>query len=241
MSRLPPVCILAGGRGSRLGALTATTPKPLLEVAGEPFLCHQLRQLAAHGATSAVLCTGYRGDQIAERLGAEQFGIRLAYSDDGPTPAGTLGAIRRALPLLGDRFLVLYGDTYLQVNFGDFAASWEQSGLPAAMTVYRNDGRFGPSNADFRAPHVVRYDKHHPDASMRWIDYGLEGFTAAVVADSDASMTDLAELHALLANARLLFGFEVVDRFYEIGTPAALAETSAYLAAEGLRDLCSFE
>src|SRR5580765_2332217 len=105
---LPTVCILAGGLGTRLGGLVADTPKPLLEVAGEPFLLHQLRLLAAHGATSVVLCTGYLGEQVEKQVSTERFGIQILYSHDGPKLAGTLGAIRQALPLLPDRFLVLY-------------------------------------------------------------------------------------------------------------------------------------
>ncbi len=98
---LPPVCILAGGLGTRLGERVRDTPKPLLEVAGEPFLIHQLRLLAAHGARDVVLCVGYRGEQIVSRIGVARFGIGIHYSFDAPGLDGTLGAIRRALPLLG--------------------------------------------------------------------------------------------------------------------------------------------
>ena len=98
------------------------TPKPLLEVAGEPFLMHQLRLLAGHGARRVVLCVGYLGELIEARIGAERFGIEIDYSYDGPTLIGTLGAVRKAAPLLGDRFLVLYGDTYLRIDYGAAAA-----------------------------------------------------------------------------------------------------------------------
>ena len=96
---LAPVCILAGGLGTRLGERVRDTPKPLLEVAGEPFLMHQLRLLAAHGAREAVLCVGYLGEQICARIGAERFGVDIPYSFDAVAGRdGTLGAIRRALP-----------------------------------------------------------------------------------------------------------------------------------------------
>src|SRR5436305_3662054 len=128
---LPPVCILAGGLGTRLGSHVRDTPKPLLEVAGEPFLHHQLRLLAAHGAREIVLCVGYLGELIEERIGPARFGLTIAYSHDGPVPIGTLGAIRRAAPLLGGRFLVLYGDTYLRIDYRAAVAAWSRSGLPA--------------------------------------------------------------------------------------------------------------
>jgi NDP-sugar pyrophosphorylase family protein len=121
---LPSVCILAGGLGTRLGDRVEQVPKPLLPVAGEPFLIHQLRLLSSQGAGRIVLSVGYLGELIERRIGEEQFGMSIAYSYDGPELAGTLGAIRRALPLLGERFLVLYGDSYLRMDYrGETAAA----------------------------------------------------------------------------------------------------------------------
>jgi NDP-sugar pyrophosphorylase family protein len=226
---LPPVCILAGGLGTRLGERVRDTPKPLLEVAGRPFLLHQLALLAEHGASEVVLCVGYRGDLIAREIGDERFGIRLRYSHDGPELEGTLGAVRRALPLLGERFLVLYGDTYLRVAYEDVAARWEASGMPAVMTVLRNEGRWDTSNVVFRGDRVVLYDKRRRDAAMRWIDYGLGGLEHRALDVVSPGEPDLAVLYRRLAERGELFGYEVTERFYEIGTPEALAETDAFL------------
>ena len=226
---LPPVCILAGGLGTRLGERVRDTPKPLLEVAGEPFLLHQLRLLAAHGAREAVVCVGYLGEQIESRIGSERFGLSVRYSFDAPELDGTLGAIRRAQPLLGERFLVLYGDTYLPIDYADFARAWQQSGLPAAMAVLRNEGRWDTSNAIFAGDLVVRYDKQAPTPEMSWIDYGLGGLTPAAVSMADERERDLASLYARLAEARSLYGYQATERFHEIGTPSALAETDAFL------------
>src|SRR2546429_8103356 len=107
---LPPVCILAGGLGTRLGSHVRDTPKPLLEVAGEPFLHHQLRLLAGHGAREIVLCVGYLGELIEERIGPARFGPTISYSHDGPEPIRTLRAIPRAGPLLGSRLPAPHGD-----------------------------------------------------------------------------------------------------------------------------------
>ena len=226
---LPPVCILAGGLGERLGERTATVPKPLLEVAGRPFLLHQLELLAAHGAERTVLCVGYRGELIERRIGASRFGIQIAYSYDSPGLDGTLGAIRRALPMLGSRFLVLYGDTYLRLDYGAAVASWIDSGRPALMTVLRNEGQWDTSNVLYREGCVVAYDKRHPRDEMRWIDYGLGGLEPSALSAVDESENDLAELYHRLAQAGRLHGFEATERFYEIGTPEAFAETDAFL------------
>jgi NDP-sugar pyrophosphorylase family protein len=228
-SGLPPICILAGGLGTRLGERVQDTPKPLLEVAGEPFLLHQLRLLAGHGAHEVVLCVGYRGEQIESSIGGERFGIGVRYSFDAPGLDGTLGAIRRALPFLGERFLVLYGDTYLRVDYGEAALTWRESGLPAMMSVLRNEGRWDTSNASYEGGRVLAYDKREPTPEMRWIDYGLGGLTREALSAADRDERDLAGLYGRLAAMGLLFGFEASERFYEIGTPSALRETDAFL------------
>ena len=233
LSPLPPVCILAGGLGTRLGERVRDTPKPLIEVAGRPFLVHQLRLLARHGAREIVLCVGYLGELIRARIGERVGELRIRYSFDGPGLDGTLGALRRARPLLGERFLVLYGDTYLRVDYGAVARSWIASGLPAVMTVLRNDGRWDTSNADYRDGLVVRYDKRAPAPEMRWIDYGLGGLRSEALERVGPAERDLSALYAHLAERRALAGFPARERFYEIGTPRALAETDALLRGLG--------
>jgi len=209
------------------------TPKPLLEVAGEPFLVHQLRLLANHGAREVVLCVGYRGEQIESQIGRERFGIRIQYSYDAPELDGTLGAIRRARPLLGERFLVLYGDTYLRLDYADAAHAWRRSGLPGMMSVLRNQGRWDISNVRYADGRVLAYDKHAPMSDMHWIDYGLGGLTSDALSLLDADEGDLAALYHLLAERELLCGYEARERFYEIGTPAGLEEADAFLRELG--------
>jgi NDP-sugar pyrophosphorylase family protein len=228
---LPPICILAGGLGTRLGDITKTVPKPLVEVADEPFLVHQLRLLERHGANDVVLCVGHLGTDIEQVIGYQNAGLNIRYSYDGPGLDGTLGAIRRAQHLLGDRFLVLYGDTYLRIGYGRFATAWLESGMPAGMSVLRNENRWGPSNASFSGQRVVRYDKEAPTADMEWIDYGLGGLTIEALDLARPEERDLADLYRRLAKDSLLFGYEATERFFEIGTPEALAETDRMLRA----------
>jgi NDP-sugar pyrophosphorylase family protein len=228
---LPPVCILAGGVGSRLGALVADTPKPLIDVAGEPFVLHQLRLLAEHGARAVVLCVGYLGERIEEHVGHERFGVRISYSYDAPGLDGTLGALRRARRLLPDRFLVLYGDTYLRVDYRAVAREWRASGLPAVMTVLRNEGRWDTSNVRYESGRVLAYDKASPTAEMRWIDYGLGGLEAKALELVRPEERDLSALYKRLAEEGLLYGYEATERFFEIGTPDGLAETDRFLRA----------
>jgi NDP-sugar pyrophosphorylase family protein len=226
---LPTVCILAGGLGTRLGALVADTPKPLLDVAGKPFLLHQLRLLAEHGARHVVLCVGYQGEQIEHRIGDEQYGIRLDYSYDSPALDGTLGAVRRALRLLPERFLVLYGDTYLRLDYGAAVETWVRSELLGMMTVLENNDRWDKSNVIYANGAVTLYDKSHPSPRMRWIDYGLGGLQRPALELLPSSARDLAVLYGRLASLGQLCGVEVNERFFEIGTPESLIETDRFL------------
>ena len=226
---LPPICILAGGLGTRLGEIVQDVPKPLVEVAGEPFLCHQIRQLAEHGAARIVLCVGHLGEAIESRIGYEQDGVTISYSYDAPNLEGTLGAIRRARHLLSDRFLVLYGDTYLQVDFNEFTSRWLQSSMPGAMSVYRNDNALDRSNVVYEDGRIILYDKFDSVPEMHWIDYGLGGLDVATLDIVGADERDLAALYHRLSLRNELFGYEVNIRFYEIGTPESLRETDEML------------
>jgi N-acetyl-alpha-D-muramate 1-phosphate uridylyltransferase len=230
VSGLLPVCILAGGLGTRLGQIVADTPKPLLEVAGEPFLRHKLRLLRAHGASRVVICVGYRGGLIETVLGdGSDLGLELRYVHDGPTLRGTAGAVRGAVDLLGDAFLVLYGDTYLRIDYAAVQRAFEASGCPALMTVLHNEGRWDTSNVVLDGDRVAVYDKARPTPAMAWIDYGLGAMRAGALEVAGADEPDLAGVYHELAVRGELAAFVATERFYEIGTPAALAETDAFL------------
>ena len=229
MSALPTVCILAGGRGRRLGPRVNDVPKPLLEVGGKPFLLHQLGLLARHGAARVVLCVGYLGERIRDRIGSRRFGLRIEYSFDAPGLDGTLGAIRRAQDLLGDRFLVLYGDTYLRLDYRAAVDEWRRSGCLGLMVVLRNDGQWDQSNTVYADGRVIVHDKSTQTLPMRWIDYGLGGLEANALDRVSASERDLSSLYKRLAELEELCGYEARERFYEIGRPESLAETDAFL------------
>ena len=198
-------------------------------MAGRPFVEHQLELLRAHGAHRIVLSVGYLGELIEEHVGdGSRFGLDIRFSHDGPEPAGTAGAVRSALPLLGDEFMVLYGDTYLRLDYQDVARVFRRSGLPALMTVLRNRGEWAPSNAVYERDKVIAFDKERPPKEAEWIDYGLSVFERSALEQDPAN--DLADLAHELARQGRLAGYPVDERFYEIGTPEALAETEAFLS-----------
>jgi NDP-sugar pyrophosphorylase family protein len=204
----------------------------MTKVAGEPFLLHQLRLLANHGARNVVLCVGHLGGQIEEEIGSDRFGIEIRYSYDSPSLDGTLGALRRARPLLGDCFLVLYGDTYLRIDYEVFSAAWVKSSLIAGMAVLHNKDRWDRSNVIYADGRVVQYEKlGTDDPTMEWIDYGLGALRSEALDFVGVDEHDLGALYRELAGQSQLFGFAATERFFEIGTPAALAETTEFFVA----------
>ena len=227
----PPLALLAGGLAKRLGAITERVPKSLLQVAGEPFIAHQLRRITGQGIREVVICCGHLGGLIAEFVGdGSRFGCRVCYSYDGPPLLGTGGAILKALPLLGPRFWVMYGDSYLTAEFAPILRAFEESGKRGLMTVFRNEDRWDKSNVAFAANRICRYEKSSRDPEMRHIDYGLGLYSAQAFAGlPQGSEFDLSEIQRDLISRGEMAGFEVSERFYEIGSPAGLAETDAFL------------
>jgi MurNAc alpha-1-phosphate uridylyltransferase len=225
-----PVAILAGGFATRMHPVTQSIPKSMIEVAGRPFIEHQLELLHAEGVKNVVLCVGHLGEMIEAHVGdGSRFGLSVRYSFDGEKLLGTGGALRRALPHLGPDFFVLYGDSYLEIAYASVQMAYRDRGKPALMTVFRNEGKWDTSNVVFDGTNVVRYDKRHPTADMKFIDYGLGILNSDLLTAANGEAFDLSEIYAALANEGRLTGFEATKRFYEIGTPTGLAVADGHL------------
>ncbi len=226
-----PVAVLAGGLASRLGGIASRVPKALVEVAGRPFIDHQLMLLHRHGARRVVLCVGHLGERVEEHVGdGRRFGLSVAYTFDGPAPVGTAGALRQALPMLGDLFWVLYGDSYTDFDFAAALDAFAKAApeVVGLMTVLKNDARWDRSNAEFTRGRLLRYDKSEPTAEMTYIDYGVSLLRREALAGLPAgTFVDLADVcRDLVATGRMIGRrVPVRRRFFEIGTPDALAET----------------
>jgi N-acetyl-alpha-D-muramate 1-phosphate uridylyltransferase len=229
-----PVALLAGGLAMRLRPITETIPKALVEVAGRPFIDHQLALLRRQGIRRVVLCLGYLGEQVQAHLGdGAACGMELCYSFDGERLLGTGGALRRAAPLLGQVFWVLYGDSYLDIDYRAVLDHFTRSAALGLMTVLQNDNRWDRSNVVFRDGRLLRYDKRVQTSEMTYIDYGaaLVRCEALERIPRDQGY-DLADLYSALVCEGQMVGYEVTQRFYEIGSHDGLAETQAYLASK---------
>jgi len=225
-----PVAILAGGLATRLRPITETIPKALVDIAGKPFIVRQLTYLKTQGISHVVLCIGYRGDMIREVVGSgEVFGLKVRYSEDGPTLLGTGGAINRAIPFLGDQFFVLYGDSFLPIDFLLVQKAYLCSKKQALMTVIKNENRWDKSNVLFIDGLLKEYNKRTPRAEMSHIDYGLAVVAASVLKQRPIDQAfDLADVYQDLSMRGQLTGLEVNERFYEIGSQTGLRETEEY-------------
>src|SRR5262245_50462430 len=210
-----PVAILAGGLATRLRPLRDEIPKILIDIAGEPFAYHQLRLLALNDIRRVVYCLGHLGEQVVAAIGdGSQFGVDVSYVFDGPQLMGTGGALIGALPDLGERFFVLYGDSYLDIDYQAVAAAHAACAQPALMTVYANAGRWDTSNVEFADGRIVRYSKKHRNERMRHIDYGLGVVHRSIFDRLPRHVAiDLASIYEDLADSGELAGFEVFRRF----------------------------
>ena len=230
------VAILAGGLATRMRPVTEHIPKALLEVAGKPFAIHQLELLRQHAIRRVVFCVGYLGEQIQETLGdGSRWGMELEYVFDGPKLLGTGGALRQAVPALGDAFLVLYGDSYLECDYKAVERAFLNSGRLGLMTVLHNNNQWDRSNVVFAEGRILQYNKRQRTSQMKHIDYGLGALQASVFnAYPAGEPLDLATIYQDLLAQDQLAGFEVTRRFYEIGSPRGLEETQQYLSARHL-------
>jgi len=226
-----PVVILAGGLATRLKPITEKIPKLLVDVAGEPFFTHQIRLLKKNGLKHLVVCVGYLGEKIVERYGdGSAWGVAIEYSFDGPRLLGTGGALIRALPRLSDAFYVLYGDSYLPIDYLAVGRAFLESGRLGMMTVYENSERFDSSNVWFEGGAIRAYDKKNKLPAMRHIDYGLGVFRkAAFDGFARDEVVDLSDVQRALLGRKELAGFEIKQRFYEVGSHAGLQELNRLL------------
>ncbi|MBT5868096.1 MAG: NTP transferase domain-containing protein [Nitrospinaceae bacterium] len=223
--------LLAGGLASRLQPLTEKMPKAMLEVAGEPFISHQLRLFKREGLQDIVICAGHLGNQIEEYVGdGSKFGLKVRYSLDGSALLGTGGAISNALPMLEDQFWVMYGDSFLNISFQPILEYYFSQGCSGLMTVLLNKNQWDKSNVIFRDDRIVKYSKAGIASGMNYIDYGL-----GILNKSAFSLWklggkfDLASVYCELVSKGELAGYEVAQRFYEIGSLSGLEETREYV------------
>jgi NDP-sugar pyrophosphorylase family protein len=223
------IVILAGGLATRLKSLTQKTPKALLPVCGKPFIYHQLKLLKKNNVKKVLICAGFLGQMIADYVKTVDFGLEINFCFDGDKLLGTGGAIKKALPFLGESFMCIYGDSYLDIDYGAIEDTFIKSGKNSLMTVYKNNGLFDKSNVVFENGKIKLYTKKTQTKDMTYIDYGLGCFKTSIFKTYPKEIFDLAEIYEQQVNKNEIIPYEVFTRFHEIGSIEGLKELSSVI------------
>jgi N-acetyl-alpha-D-muramate 1-phosphate uridylyltransferase len=231
------IAVLAGGLATRLRPITLNLPKSLISFHGKPFLEYQINLFKKQGFHNILLCVGHQGEKIEEFFGSgDGFGVKLSYSYDGAKLLGTGGALRSALPRLSETFIVVYGDSFLDIDYALalkhflYCSKDPKHGSKGLMTVYKNHDQFDKSNIVYEKGKIVRYDKEKRTLKMEYIDWGLGVFSKSAFDDWEEDQAfDLAQLYQKLLREKKLVGFEVDKRFYEIGSHEGKEEFLKYI------------
>jgi MurNAc alpha-1-phosphate uridylyltransferase len=226
------VVILAGGFAKRLGLITEQIPKALVKINDIPFVDWQLSLLARKGIKKVIFCVSHKSEMIESHIGdGSRFHLEVKYSTDGITQLGTGGAIRKSISLLDESFMVLYGDSYLEMDYKEAQTAFEASGKPAMVTVYKNSGQYDISNIKFEKNVVEQYKKRSINTQFTHIDYGLSFFKKEVFSNQElGKYFDLSEVFEDLSMRKDLAGYEVFNRFYEVGSLQGIIDLSKYLS-----------
>ncbi|MCD4668981.1 MAG: NTP transferase domain-containing protein [Actinomycetia bacterium] len=226
------IVIISGGLATRLGPLAENIPKSLLEFNNKPFIQHQIELLAKKGFKNIVICLGHLGEQIEDFLGnGKWLNVDINYSFDGATLLGTGGAVLKARNYLSDVFFIIYGDSYLDIDYKTALNFLYENNKLGLMTVYENNNQYDKSNVIYKNNMVALYDKKNRTNEMDYIDYGLSIFNkeALNLIDLKSGFYDLADLLNILSKKNQLLGFEVKKRFYEIGSQKGIKDFNDYI------------
>jgi NDP-sugar pyrophosphorylase family protein len=216
--------ILAGGLGTRLGKITQVTPKPMVDVDGRPFLEHLVVRLRSRGFTDFVMLVGHLGEQIIEYFAdGSEFGVSIRYSVEKEL-LGTGGAMKQAEPLLAERFMVLYGDSYLPIDYAAPMAVFESSGKLGLITVYSNVPRIARNNVAVGPGGLVElYDKSAETPEMNGVEAGVLFMRRGALSLVEPGKFSLEQtLFPKLIKRGELMGYVAGERFWDIGTPEGL-------------------
>lgn len=233
MSIKNTLVILAGGMATRLYPVTLTVPKSLIEINGNPFIQHQLDLIRKNGINDVVLCLGNLSKPIEDLIVEKySFSMNIEYSYDGEKLLGTGGAILNAFDLLSDPFMVMYGDSYLDIDYIEILNYFNDFNKLGLMSVLKNQGKWDKSNIIFRDGKIIKYDKKD-DPEFEFIDYGFSILRKDAFNDFlHQKSFDLKDIFKYLIDKDQLLGFQVHKRFYEIGSFEGIEDLKNYLKSK---------
>lgn len=214
------VVILAGGLGTRLRPLTYEIPKPMVPVKGRPFLEHQIKMLKKNGLSDFVLCVGYLGDKIKKYFkNGESLGINILYSEE-KIPLGTGGALKNAKDLLEKEFLLVYGDSFLDIDYNNLTLFFSQKGRLGITVAFANSPKIAPNNTELNDNgEIVSYNKKE-EGRANCVEAGVHIFNKGILdlIPSDKTFSLEESLLPILIQKKELAGYLTSQRYYDIGT-----------------------
>lgn len=234
------VCIvLAGGEGRRVRAATGgILPKPMLNVAGLPFLFHKLNSLRFLGFSDALVLTGHHAPIINEYLATLKLtGLRIRTLSDGPQLLGTGGGIYRHLSELPNTFWVTYADS---ITVCDISSEFPRitNSDEGVMTVRDNRSGHEVGNVDLSDDFhwVTRYEKVERPSSLPWIDFGLLRLSKSHFSSPQTRVFDLSVVLRLLVETGRLRAVTTDNNYFDIGTLESYKQTCHLAAVSGATD-----
>jgi NDP-sugar pyrophosphorylase family protein len=225
------VVIIAGGLATRLGEVTRTVPKSMVQIAGRPFLAYQLEPLKRQGITEVILCVGHLGEQIESYFGdGRQYGLSISYSYEKGKLFGTGGALKNAESLLHDEFFTIYGDSYLTLDFSAIMSYFKKFDRLALMTIFKNYGRYDKSNIAIEGNLIRQYGSKSANEELIYIDYGASLFKKqALDIIPPGTVHAMGDMFQALIERKQLLAYEVDQRFYQIGSREGLKEFEEFI------------
>jgi len=224
------IVILCGGLATRLYPLTKKTPKSMVKIRGKPFLEYQIELFKKNKIYNILLSTGYLSEQIEEYFkNGEKFGVKIRYSKEEKL-LDTGGALKKAKPFLEKEFFIIYGDSYLPINFQKVFYYFKKFNKLGLMCVYKNYGKIEPSNVIVKEGLVEKFDKENPNQpGMVWIEYGLNIFKREVLDLVEKEVFPLGDYFKELIKKKELLAYEVAQRYYQIGDFKGMKEFENYI------------
>jgi NDP-sugar pyrophosphorylase family protein len=228
--------ILAGGLATRLGKIAHDTPKSMILIEGRPFLEYQLELLSRQNIKDIVLCVGHLGEKIKSYFdNGKKLGVKIDYSWE-ETPLGTGGALKNAGGLLQNDFMMLYGDSYLPIDYHKVINMFRGKNILGTMVIYKNNNKYDKSNIVLNEGRIMAYDKEKKLPGMVYIDAGLSIFKKEVLKNLPRrKQIPLDTLINQLIDSGQLSAYITEQRFYEVGSPKGLQDFHNYISTRTLR------
>lgn len=223
--------ILCGGLATRLGNLSKRIPKSMIQIEGKSFLEYQIENLKKYSIKDIILCVGHLSEKIENYFGnGEKLGVNIKYSYDREKLLGPMGAVKNAESKLEEVFFIMYGDSYISIDFQKVYAFFIKNNKLGLMVVYKNYDKYDNSNLSVKDNMVIGHKASGITDNINYIDYGtsvLRRKSLNLISEDTFCSTE--QFFIKLIIKKELLAYEANKRFYHIGTPNSLEEFREFI------------